>query len=152
MRSLPAWIDNEISLVSKWDCLLCGRIDLKNNASVGEALDRMASAERSLMLEVRIDERSDWIKWNVLHAKRFTSYSKKNRNIHIRILQLQIIFFVFFPCPLFIKVFNLKTERKHTVKAKTYLLRHQLCKFLYLKRWERSAILFIGISPLWETK
>lgn len=62
MRSLPAWIDNEISLVSKWDCLLCGRIDLKNNASVGEALDRMASAERSLMLEVRIDERSDWIK------------------------------------------------------------------------------------------
>ncbi len=40
MRSLPAWIDNEISLVTKQDFRGCGRIDLKNKASVGEALDR----------------------------------------------------------------------------------------------------------------
>lgn len=44
MRSLPAWIDNEISLVSKQDCLGCGDIDLKNNASVREALDQMVYA------------------------------------------------------------------------------------------------------------
>lgn len=48
MRSLPAWIDNEISLLSKQDFLGCWCIDLKNNASVGEALDQMACAEQSL--------------------------------------------------------------------------------------------------------
>lgn len=38
MRSLPAWIDNEISLSTKQGSLGCG-IDLKNNAPGGEALD-----------------------------------------------------------------------------------------------------------------
>lgn len=47
MRSLPAWIDNEISLLSTQDFLGCGGIDLKNNASVGEALDQMACVGRS---------------------------------------------------------------------------------------------------------
>lgn len=46
MRSLPAWIGNEISLLSKQDFLGCGRIDLKNNASVGEVLDQMVCAEQ----------------------------------------------------------------------------------------------------------
>ena len=56
MRSLPAWIDNEISLLSKQDFLGCGGIDLKNNASVGEALDQMACAER--LLEVAANKRT----------------------------------------------------------------------------------------------
>lgn len=47
MRSLPAWIDNKISPLSKQDFLGCGSIDLKNNASVREALDQMACAEQS---------------------------------------------------------------------------------------------------------
>lgn len=45
MRSLPAWIDNEISLLSKQDFVGWGGIDLKNNVSVGEALDQMACAD-----------------------------------------------------------------------------------------------------------
>lgn len=58
MRSLPAWIDNEISLLSKQDFLGCGGIDLKNNACVGEALDQMARAEGARLLEVAADERT----------------------------------------------------------------------------------------------
>lgn len=58
MRSLPAWIDNEISRVSKQDCRGCGCIDLKNKASVGGALDQMGRAEQSKMLEVTENERT----------------------------------------------------------------------------------------------
>lgn len=47
MRSLLAWIDNEISLLSKQDFQGCGGVDLKNNASVGEAFDQMGCAEQS---------------------------------------------------------------------------------------------------------
>ncbi len=36
--------------------------------------------------------------------------------------------------------------------AKKYLVSHQLCKFSYLKRWERPVIFIIGIPQLWETK
>lgn len=52
MRSLPAWIDNKISLLSEQDVLGCGGIDLKNNASVGEALDQMAALSDPQFLEV----------------------------------------------------------------------------------------------------
>lgn len=42
MRSLPAWVDNEISLGTKQDSLGCGGIDLKNTASGGVARDQMS--------------------------------------------------------------------------------------------------------------
>lgn len=60
MRSLPAWIDNEISLLSKQDFLGCRGIDSKNNASVGEAPDKPDGSERSATPEVTADERTAW--------------------------------------------------------------------------------------------
>lgn len=68
MGSLPTQIDNKISLLSKRDFLGCSGIDLKNNASVSEALDQMAFIERSLTLKVAANERMVWTR------KKYPSY------------------------------------------------------------------------------
>lgn len=82
MGSLPTRIDNKISLLSKQCCQGCGGIDLKNNASVTEALDQMAFTERSLMLKVAANERMVWSRTKCPSHKIFfpLSYNFKMNN------------------------------------------------------------------------